>query len=109
MPVKIILDHCLPRRLANAFANHFVRTSADLGWEKLLNGILLARAATEFDVFLTIDKNLKHEQNLATLPIAVVVIMASSNRLNDVLPFVPAVQSQLAILKPNSFVEVNLI
>jgi hypothetical protein len=85
-----------------------VRTTADQAWERLRNGKLLAAASAEFDLFLTVDKNLKHGQNLAALPIAVIVIMAKSNRLADLLPFVPAVEEELARLKPKTFVEVVL-
>jgi hypothetical protein len=95
--VRILLDHCLPRRLARAFPTHAVRTTADEGWEKLLNGALLAVAAGGFDVFLTIDKKLKHQQNLATLPIAV-----------NLLPFVPAVEEELNRIRPCTLVEVTL-
>jgi hypothetical protein len=68
----------------------------------------LAVAAGGFDVFLTIDKKLKHQQNLATLPIAVIVIMAKSNRLADLLPFVPAVEEELNRIRPCTLVEVTL-
>jgi predicted nuclease of predicted toxin-antitoxin system len=77
--VKVLLDHCLPRRFARAFPDHSVRTAADQGWERLRDGKLLAAAGAEFDVILTVDKNIKREQNLATLPIAVVVMLARSN------------------------------
>jgi hypothetical protein len=103
-----LLDHCLPRRLARAFPSHIVNTTAEQAWDKLRNGRLLAAASIEFDVFLTIDKNLKHEQNLAALPVAVLVIMAKSNRLADLLPFVPAVEENLKHLKPRTLVEVIL-
>ncbi len=79
-----------------------------MGWEELQNGEILAAAAPEFELFLTIDKNLKHEQNLATLPIAILVILAPSNRLADVIPFVPAVEKAIGALQPRSLVEVTL-
>ena len=106
--MKILLDHCVPHRFSLSFPSHIVRTTADQGWERLRNGNLLSAASGEFDVFLTVDKNLKHEQNLSTLPIAVVVIMAKSNRLADLLPFIAAVEEQLACLKPQTLVEVQL-
>jgi predicted nuclease of predicted toxin-antitoxin system len=104
--VKILFDHCLPRRLSRAFPNHAVRNTADRSWERLRNGRLLSAASNEFDVFLTIDKKLKHQQNLATLPVAVIVIMAPSNRLADLLPFVSAVEEELVRLRPRTLVEV---
>ena len=50
-------------------------------WTSLGNGALLEQAATAFDVLLTADQNIEFQQNLATLPIAVVVLVADSNRL----------------------------
>ena len=58
--MKILFDHCLPRRFRRSFPSHEIRTTAEQKWDRLRNGKLLAVAATEFDVFLTIDKNLKH-------------------------------------------------
>ncbi len=105
--MKILLDHCLPRRLHRALPTHTVKTTADQGWDRLRNGKLLVAAAIDFDVFITIDKNLKHQQNLATLPIAVIVL-AKSNRLADLLPFAPLIELELARLKPKILVEVSM-
>jgi hypothetical protein len=91
-----------------SFPAHTVRTTADQGWAALRNGRLLAAAASEFDLFLTIDKNLKREQNLSKLPIAVMVVMSKRNRLADLLPFVPSIERALAGLKPRTLVEVTM-
>jgi len=106
--VRILLDHCLPRRLAREFPSHAVRTTADQSWDRLRNGRLLAASSGDIDVFLTIDKKLKHQQNLATLPVAVMVIMAPSNRLADLLPFVPEIEMELKRLKPKTLIEIFL-
>jgi hypothetical protein len=66
-----------------------------MGWQKLRNGDLLAAAAGLFDAMLTTDRNLKHQQNLATLPLAVIVLVARTNRLADLLPLVPRVEQGL--------------
>ncbi len=59
-------------------------------------------------MLLTVDRNIKREQNLSKLPIAVVVMLAKSNRLEDLLSFVPAVETALVRLKPKTLVEVTL-
>jgi predicted nuclease of predicted toxin-antitoxin system len=105
--LKILLDHCLPRRLKNSFPTHDVATAVEVGWDALRNGKLLAAAATRFDVLLTIDKNLKHQQNLTTLPVAVIVILAPTNRLADLVGFVPAVEDALKTLTPRTLIEVT--
>ena len=56
------------------------------GWAGIRNGKLLALAATQFDAFLTTDQNIEFQQNLAELPIAVLVVVAKSNRMGDVGP-----------------------
>jgi len=106
--VKILLDHCLPRTLKRLLIPHTVSTAAEMGWDRLRNGKLLAESSHEFDAVLTIDKNLKHEQNLTALPIAVVVILAPSNRLKDIAPFVPSVLQALSTLPACTLVEVAL-
>ena len=58
-------------------------------WTGLDNGELLRRAAEHFDVVLTADQNIECQQNLKTLPVAVVVLVAESNRLESLEPLVP--------------------
>ena len=81
--VRILLDESLPRRLARLLTGHEVRTVAQMGWSGLTNGKLLAEAATHFDVVLTADQNIEFQQNMTELPLAVIVLAASSNRIGD--------------------------
>jgi hypothetical protein len=67
-----------------------------MDWTTIKNGELLTLAANEFDVFLTVDQNLAFQQNIATLPIPIVVLRAKSNRLGDLRPLVPRLLSALA-------------
>lgn len=96
--MRILLDHCLDWRFGRAFPAHQVRSTRDMGWERLQNGKLLAEAAKQFDVVLTIDRSIKHQQNPAAIPIAVLVILTPTNRLKDLLPFAPAIESALRSL-----------
>jgi len=68
---------------------------AQQGWSSLSNGALLRQAAETFDVMLTADQNIEFQQNLSTLPVAVVVLAAESNRLESLEPLVPAVLDAL--------------
>lgn len=79
-----------------------------MGWGGIRNGKLLTLAAAEFDAFLTVDKNLPHQQNLAKLPLALVVLDSVSNELATLLPLVPELQKSLATLEPKSYVNVQL-
>lgn len=98
----------MPQRFGRLLPAHQVQTTKELGWDRLRNGELLRVAASQFDAFLTVDKNIKHEQNLSTLPVAVVVLMARSNRLPDLVPFVRRLEEALAYLKPRALIEVEL-
>jgi hypothetical protein len=64
--MKVLLDECVPRKLRRELPEHEVLTVMEQGWSGIKNGKLLALAAPEFDVFLTIDQNLKYQQNLKT-------------------------------------------
>jgi len=66
-----------------------VNTARQIGWATLDNGELLALASEHFDVFVTVDQHLSFQRNLTSLPIAVVVLQAKTNRLADLKPLVP--------------------
>lgn len=66
------------------------------GWAGIKNGQLLTLAEAEFDVFITVDRNLSFQQNLPLFNIAVIVLQAASNRLADLKPLVSEVLAILA-------------
>jgi hypothetical protein len=78
-----------------------------MGWGGVRNGDLLALAAKEFDAFLTVDRNLPYQQNLARLPIAVIVLEAFSNELVALAPLVPKLEQALENLQPRSLVRLG--
>ena len=84
--MRVLLDECLPRRLKRDLVGHEARTAPEMGWAGKSNGELLALAVEHFDVFLTSDRNLSHQQDLSLFDIAVVVLVASTNRLEDLRP-----------------------
>jgi uncharacterized protein DUF5615 len=98
--VKLLLDECVDRRLARDIRDHEVRTVLDLRWAGVQNGALLARAAGQFDAFITVDRNLAVQQRIDTLPFAVVVLRARTNRLADLRPLVPLLLQALPNLRP---------
>jgi hypothetical protein len=57
-----------------------------MGWASKRNGELLALAAAEFDVFLTADRNLSYQQDFSAVDIAVVVLVARNNSIDDLRP-----------------------
>jgi hypothetical protein len=76
-------------------AGHEVFTVTGHGWSGIKNGKLLALADAEFDVFLTVDQNLKYQQNLSAFRIAIILLMARNNRLQTLQPLLPEVPEAL--------------
>ena len=105
--MRVLLDESLPRPLANLLKGHDVRTVTGMDWTGLGNGDLLRHAAEFFDVLLTADQNIEFQQNLKTLPVAVVVLVAASNRLESLEPLIPDLLQALEFLKPKSLVRVG--
>ena len=93
--MRVLLDECVDRRLAQDIAEHEVRTVPAMGWATIKNGELLALAAGQFDAFVTVDRNLAFQQHLPRFPIAVIVLRAPTNRLVDLRPLVPELLEKL--------------
>jgi hypothetical protein len=87
--MRILLDESLPIELRSEIAGHEVRYDREMGWSGLKNGELLTQAAALFEVLVTADQNLEYQQNLDTLPIAVSVLVARSNRIEQLRPLLP--------------------
>ena len=100
--MRILLDHCIDWRLARSLRAHDVKSARDMGWQALKNGALPAAACRDFDCLVTVDQNIKHQQDLAKLPLAVVVRVAPSNRLTHLVALVPALEKVLASLAPKT-------
>jgi len=96
--LKLLLDECVDRRFAKELQGHFVTTVPQMGWATIKNGELLALAEQEFDVFITVDRNLSFQQDLTKFNIAVLVMRAQSNRLLDLKPLAPKILSILSTL-----------
>ena len=96
--MKLLLDECIDRRLAKDLSGHDVKTVPQMGWAGIKNGALLTLAEKEFDVFLTVDRNLSFQQHLPKFNIAVLVLHASSNRLADLQPLAPKILLTLPTL-----------
>jgi predicted nuclease of predicted toxin-antitoxin system len=105
--MRILLDESVPGRLAPLLTGHSVTTVQGRGWASIKNGQLLALAAGEFDVLLTADKGMEYQQNLATLPVSILIVLARSNRIADLSAAVPAILSVLAELPPRTLRKVS--
>ena len=100
--MRILLDEDLPRRLGSLLVGHEPITVHQAGWSGIKNGKLLALAGIKFDLPLTMDSGLEFQQNLSTLPVAVLIVEALSNRMEHLEPLVPAMLIELNLAKPKT-------
>jgi hypothetical protein len=107
--MRVLLDECVPRPLKWELMEHVVSTVAEMGWRGIENGELLAliRGAA-FEAFVTVDQNLAYQQNLRTLGVGVVVLVARTNKLQDLLPLVPSLREVLRRLWPGELIRVSV-
>jgi hypothetical protein len=97
---RVLLDECVDWRLSRHLRPHSVTTVAKVGWSGLKNGQLLRQAEADFDLLITVDRDLSFRQRLVDFDLAVIVLHASSNRLQDLLPLVPRILRAIPSAKP---------
>src|SRR4051812_2140522 len=108
--MRLLLDECLPLELAEHLPGHVSRTARQMGWLGIQNGRLLKLIAEsgEFDVFVTVDKNLPHQQNLSALPFAVAILRVRSTRVADVVAQASELLRLLHEAKPGQAIVIAL-
>lgn len=78
----ILLDHSAPRPLRAYLPGHTVHTTERLGWDRLPDGDVLTRAAEAgYELLITCDKRLRHQQNLSGRNLSVLVLMYNNWRM----------------------------
>ena len=104
--MRILFDQGTPAPLRDQLPGHSVETAYDKGWSTLRNGELLTKAEAEFDLLITTDRNLRHQQNLSERRIAILVLPTTSWPRLQLMTreIVSAVES----LKPGEFLELPL-
>ena len=102
--MKILLDECAPRVVKKLLPQYDVSTVQELGWSGIRNGELLTAADGEFDVFVTTDKNLPHQQNLKKYKLA--VILLPSNSVPVVVAVIAEIEAALMKIQAGDFVEI---
>jgi hypothetical protein len=105
--MRVLLDECLPRKLKLEFTEHEVVTVPEMGWAGQKNGELIRLALGQFDVFVTVDLNLTFQQNLSTTELAIVLLVASDNRLETLNPLIPEVETALRTIRPGDVIRVG--
>jgi hypothetical protein len=103
----VLFDQSTPAPLRLYLTAHAVTEARERGWERLINGDLLdAAEAVGFEVFVTADKNLRYQQNLAGRKIAIVVIGNAQWRVLQ--KYIDLVVSAVDVAKPGSYTEVPI-
>jgi predicted nuclease of predicted toxin-antitoxin system len=108
--MKILIDECAPKALKRSLRDHGHEgtTVQEAGWSGKQNGELLALADSHYDVLITLDTNLRYQQNLAERKIAVIVIQARSNRLDDLRIHFTACVAALESIEPGDIVFIGV-
>ena len=105
--MRVLFDQATPVPIRPYLTGHTVSTAFQRGWDKLKNGELLAAAEQAgFDLFLTTDKNMRYQQNLAARTIAIVVL--DQQQWPHVRPHIQRVVDAINAATPGSFVEVDI-
>ena len=106
--MQILLDECVPRPLKKELSSYEVKTVVEMGWSGKKNGELL-QLMTEagLTILLTTDQNLQYQQNLQQAGVAVVVLVALSNRLPDLVPLIPDACDVFRTISAGEIVEVR--
>lgn len=95
--MKILLDECVPKKLKSCLRDFEVRSVTEMGWSGVKNGRLLALCVEyKFDLLLTIDKNLVHQQNIDKYKISIAVLDCVTSKIDELKLFIPSLLSKFA-------------
>jgi predicted nuclease of predicted toxin-antitoxin system len=105
---RLLLDECVDWRLLRDLHDYdAVKTVKQLGWEKVKNGSLLRLAASDFDVFITVDKDLPQQQNISGLSLAVIILRPQTTRLQDIRGLLGPLRSSIESALPGHFTVIS--
>ena len=94
--MRVLLDEDLPRKLKRELAGHEVATVREMRWNGIKNGELLRLASARFDILLTGDRHMQHQQHLPVVGIAIVVLAVRANTKETIRPLVPDILTAFA-------------
>ncbi len=106
---RVLIDESLPRQLVSLLIGHDAKTVQAEGWSAVKNGeLLLSAVAARFEVFVTPDRKLEYQQNIPRVGLAIVVIRAFTNRIEDVAPLVPRVLEVLPEVRAGTVTHIGV-
>jgi len=98
----VLFDEDVPRPLRRNLPGFDIQTVVEAGWAGTKNGELLRLAQTRFDVFLTADRNLPFQQNIAQLTLGVVVLALGTTKLDELIPHAASIIAAIDSVQPGS-------
>ena len=101
--MKIIIDECVPSIVKRGLPELEIVSVQEMGWAGIKNGKPLALIAPDFEIFITSDKNLRHQQNLSGFDLAIIVL--PSNQVPIVESMLPVIKSAISGLGDERFIE----
>jgi predicted nuclease of predicted toxin-antitoxin system len=106
--MRILLDECVNPRVKAGFPDHDTKTVVEMGWQGTTNGKLLALAeANQFDVFLTLDQNLCHQQNIAARKLGLIVVEVPDNNIKFYQPLFSELNAAAEAVKTGEVIYVS--
>ena len=105
--MRVLLDACVPQNLRKVLPGHDVQSAKYARLDGLADAELVVAADALFDALVTCDRSLRWQQSLRGRSVAVVVLVARSNRIVDLLPLVPQLIEALETIKPGEVREVG--
>ncbi len=98
--MKILLDECVTKRLKPYLTEFEVFTVSEMKWNGIKNGKLMTLCVdNNFDLLLTIDKNLMFQQNLDKYKLTIAVLNSSTSKIEELVLFMPSFKAQVDSLK----------
>ena len=105
--MKILLDECIDHRFRFEFADHDVRSVSFMEWNALQNGVLLEQAEQEFDVFVTVDANIRFQQNLEKVNLAIIILRPLRNKLSFLNELMPQIEAALRTIQTGDIITIS--
>ncbi len=98
--MKILLDECITKRLKKYLEEFEVFTVGELELSGIKNDKLMTYCVgNKFDILLTIDKNILHQQNLDKYPVTIVVLNCFTSKIEELITFLPSFKLQVGSLQ----------
>lgn len=93
--MRILLDECVTKHLKTHLKDHEVKTVREMQWSGIKNGKLMSLCVDhDFDILLTIDKNLQFQQNMECYPLVIAVLNSYNSTVSELINFLPSFLKQ---------------